>query len=447
MGNVAADMVIHGFKVTGSDVGVYSPMKEFLADKGIKLITPYQAENLKGTDIIIVGNAISRGNPELEEALRRRLTLISMSELLKWGLLLGRKNIVISGTHGKTTTTALTAHILAQGGYEPGYMIGGVPMDFASGFSSAKGEYFVIEGDEYDIAYFDKRPKFLLYLPFVVVVNNLEYDHSDIYHNLPEIQECFRKLVRLIPDNGFLVVNGDDDNCRTIIDEARCRVIRFGLNEDNDFLSCVEEGYMSIIKNGISWEKCPFALPGEFNIRNALAAAAALEVVGIERQIILQGISSFKGVKRRMEFKGEYQGIALYDDFAHHPTAVKASIQTIRKRHPGRRIWALFHPRSNTCVTNLFQDRWPEAFSEAHKVVIAELHRKDKIPPQRRLSRETVKRELENKGIDVFLWDTADDICENIAGYLEAGDVILMMSNSDFGGLAGKLMEVLQKKQ
>ncbi|NQS98396.1 MAG: hypothetical protein HQ591_08080 [candidate division Zixibacteria bacterium] len=443
MGNVAVDMVKNGFKVTGSDAGIYSPMKEFLTERGIEPLTPFRPDNLQGADLIIVGNAISRGNPELEEAMRRRMTLISMPELIKWGLLAGRKNLVITGTHGKTTSTAIIAHILKGGGHRPGYLIGGVPRDFDSGFEAGKGEYFVIEGDEYDIAFFDKRAKFLLYLPFGVIINNLEYDHSDIYRNLDEIKDSFLKLVRLIPDNGYLVINGDDEAVKSVVSEARCPVITFGLGEKNRFRGTIEISRIKISDGNNFWGECHFPLSGEYNLRNALGAAALLDSVGIDRGEILRGLSGFKGVKRRMELAGEVGGIAVYDDFAHHPTAVKASIQAVKDMHPGRRIWALFQPRSNTCVTNIFQDIWVDAFAGADKVVIAELHRRDKIPPEKRLSREDLREDLANIGIEAFLWDDANVIVENIGEYLKPGDVILIMSNSDFGGLAGKLARLL----
>ena len=445
MGNVAADMVKNGFKVTGSDAGVYSPMKEFLSEKGIEPLTPFHPDNLQGVDLVVVGNAISRGNPELEEAMRRRMTLISMPELIKWGLLVGRKNLVITGTHGKTTSTAIAAHILKVGGHRPGYLIGGVPEDFDSGFEAGMGEYFVIEGDEYDIAFFDKRPKFLLYAPFGVIINNLEYDHSDIYRNLDEIKDSFRKLVRLIPDNGCLVINGDDKAVEPVVSEARCPVSTFGLGKNNRYIGLTVDGNIRIFHDKALWGECEFPLSGEYNLRNALGAAALLDSVGIDKGEILKGLSGFKGVKRRMESMGEFGGIAVYDDFAHHPTAVQATIQAVKDMHPGRRIWALFQPRSNTCVTNIFQDIWVDAFVEADKVVIAELHRRDKIPPERRLSREDLRDGLTRIGIEAFLWDDADTIVDNIGEYLKQGDIILIMSNSDFGGLGGKMVELLKE--
>jgi UDP-N-acetylmuramate: L-alanyl-gamma-D-glutamyl-meso-diaminopimelate ligase len=444
MGNVAADLFRAGFKVTGSDSGLYSPMKEFLSQSKIYIKIPYSPDNLKWVDLAVIGNAISRGNPELEEILRQRIPYCSLVELLRWGILQGRKNLVITGTHGKTTSTALVAHILQKCGLNPGYLIGGIPRDFPSGFSSANGEYFVIEGDEYDTAFFDKRAKFLQYLPFAVLINNIEYDHADIYHNLAEIQESFRKLLKLIPDNGYLIINGDDDAITPTLSNARCQIVTFGLGEVNKYRGKLEKGRITIFKEGILWGEGAFSLPGEFNLRNALGAVCLLDSIGLRKNDVLAGLSTFRGVKRRMELVGDHSGILVYDDFAHHPTAVKSAIQAIKGMYPGRRLWAIFQPRSNTSVTNIFQKEWVDAFAAADKVIIAELHRKDSIPVERKLSRETLKCELTNMGIETFLWPDADSIIENIVILLKKGDIILTMSNSDFGGLAEKLCQKLK---
>ena len=445
MGQVAVDLKECGFKVTGSDMGVYSPMKEILEDAGIETMSPFSAENVRDAELVIAGNAISRGNVELEEVLSKRIPYTSMVELVRWGVLQSRKNLVITGTHGKTTTTALTAHILESGGFDPGYMIGGRPFNFDSGFSSKGTEWFAVEGDEYDIAFFDKRPKFLQYLPFGVVINNIEYDHADIYESLEQILDGFRKLMRIVPENGVLVINADDENILQVLSEARCKTVTFGLKAEADFTGRLENGAIEIVKGGQLWGKTGFSLPGEYNLKNALAAAALLDEAGIPEEVILSGLSSFKSVNRRMEFKGEAGGITVYDDFAHHPTAVKAAIGAVKEMHPGRKVRAIFQPRSNTSVTNIYQREWEEAFSQADFVVIAELHRKEKIPAAKRLSRSRIKENLEKQGKPVYLWDTAEIILHQIGEHLRSGEVILVMSNSSFDNLAERLVELVKQ--
>ena len=290
MGNVAVDLAKAGYNVAGSDAAVYSPMKEFLEESGIVPLTPYSPDNLAGKDIIIVGNAISRGNPELEALLDRRMTYTSMSEFLRWGLLTGRKNLVVTGTHGKTTTTALLSFILTELGIEPGYMIGGIPRDLPSGFSSGTGEYFTIEGDEYDIAYFDKRAKFLQYLPFAVIINNIQFDHGDIYHSLGEIQDAFKKLVRLIPENGYLIYNAADENIKPALSEARCKVVTFGLESASEYTAKYTSGNIEVGKKGEKWGTFSFIPPGRFNMMNALGVVALLDSLGMEKNEIIPAL-------------------------------------------------------------------------------------------------------------------------------------------------------------
>ncbi len=443
MGQIAVDMHKSGFSVSGSDSNLYNPMKEILRRNGVAVKMPFSTENVHQDDIVIIGNAISRGNVELEEVLNRRMTYTSLPELLRLGLLSGRKNLVISGTHGKTTISSLIAYVLASAGLEPGYMIGGAPRNLPAGFSSQGDEWFVIEGDEYDTAFFDKRPKFLQYQPFVVLINNLEYDHSDIYRSLAEIKHNFIQLTKLIPENGFLVVNIDDTNMADLITEARCAIVSFGLNDEADF-TCKYAGVnIEISKGGKLWCETRLNLPGEFNVRNALGAAAILDAIGISSDDFVRLLPDFKGGHRRMELTGEARGICIYDDFAHHPTAVRASIRALREIYPDRRIWAIFHPRSNTSVKNIHQPELIRALKLADCAVIAELHRKNIIPPQLRLSREIIRDELIKSDIKAYLWDEPDEILENILPHLKSGDVVLIMSNCDFGGLAGKLLDEL----
>ncbi len=444
MGNLAAAMKRAGFRVSGSDMGVYSPMKEYLAESGIVPLTPYSPDNLAGADLVIVGNAITRGNPELEAMLRRRMTYTSLAEFLRWGLLTGRKNLVITGTHGKTTSAALTAHILRAGGMEPGWMVGGVPNDLPGGFNAGEGEYFVIEGDEYDIAYFDKRAKFLQYLPFGVIINCIEYDHGDIYPDLASIQDAFGKMARQIPENGVLALNGDDPNLPAALGEARCPVLTFGRGDNCRYRVEGGSGRIVLFKDYIKWGESAFTPPGQYNLMNAAGAVCLLDALGVDKGVILEGLASFRGVRRRMELVSEPDApVTIIDDFAHHPTAVKGAIAAVRETYPGRRLWAVFQPRSNTSVTNIFQAEWVDAFSGADIAVVAELHRKDKIPESKRLSREQLKYDLKREGVENYLWQDADEILNAIGELLRPGDVVLVMSNSDFEGLVIRLKERL----
>ena len=446
MGNVAVDLAKSGYNVTGSDAAVYSPMKEFLEQSGIRPMTPYSPDNLIGKDVIIVGNAISRGNPELEAMLNNRMIYTSMSEFIRWGLLTGRKNLVVTGTHGKTTCTTLLSHVLSELGTSPGYMIGGVPLNLSSGFSSGKGEYFAIEGDEYDIAFFDKRAKFLQYLPYAVIINNIQFDHGDIYNNLGEIQDAFRKLVRIIPENGYLIYNGDDENIRTVLSEMRCNPVTFGLESNCNFTAKYISGEIQVVKNGSKWGSFAFTPPGKFNMMNALGVVSLLDSLGMDKTSVIGALENFRGVKRRMELVGEAGGITIYDDFAHHPTAVKASLTALKEKYPDSRIWGIFQPRSNTSVTNVFQDEWADAFSAADLAVIADLHRKEKIPVENRLSREKIKSDLSQKGVEAFLWKNEDEILSEIDSYLKPGDIVLTMSNADFGGLPYRIKTMIEKQ-
>ncbi|MBL7191563.1 hypothetical protein ISS30_07685 [bacterium] len=444
MGNTAAALKQAGYNVSGSDQGIYSPMKEYLEQHHVTVKSPYSPDNPGNPDLIIVGNALSRGNVELEEILNRNLSCTSLPEFLRWTVLRNRKNLVITGTHGKTTTTAMLTVVLAEAGLNPGYMLGGVPIDLPGGFSPGEGEYFAIEGDEYDTAYFDKRAKFLQYLPFGVIINNIEFDHGDIYNSLDEILDSFRKLLKLIPQNGRLVVNGDDENIMKILDESRCPIVRFGLNEKNDFNGELSEGILSITKHGNVWGECRFKPLGVHNLLNALAVTALLDSLGMEKDLILQGLSKFTGVKRRLEFIGEYQrDILLYDDFAHHPTAVKITLETLRRAYPARRIWAAFEPRSNTSVTNRFQNEWIEAFRPADIIVIAGLHRREKIPVDKRLNIDMLISELKKEGKKSYFIPAPNMIADEITSKAEPGDVIVVMSNGGFGGLLGMLKERL----
>jgi UDP-N-acetylmuramate: L-alanyl-gamma-D-glutamyl-meso-diaminopimelate ligase len=348
MGAVAAALRAQGYTVTGSDQAVYPPMSTFLEERGIALSSGYSAENLpEGADLIVVGNAISRGNPELEAVLNRRLRYISLPEALKQFFLSGRRNTVVSGTHGKTTTTSLLTWILQCAGLAPAYLIGGIARNLGQGCSLHPSTQVVLEGDEYDTAFFDKRSKFLHYLPEVVLINNLEFDHADIFNSLEEIQTSFRRLVQLVPGNGAIFVNADEPNALAVTTAARTPVYTVGFSQTATH-RILNPRYGSGALFSFMNLELELQIPGEFNVRNAAMAAAAASFHGVAPEVIQSALASFEGVARRQEVKGTVNGITVVDDFGHHPTALGLTLEAMRHQYPGRRLWAVVqhHPQS-----------------------------------------------------------------------------------------------------
>jgi UDP-N-acetylmuramate: L-alanyl-gamma-D-glutamyl-meso-diaminopimelate ligase len=366
MGAVAAAMRTQGYTVTGSDEKVYPPMSTFLAEKGITLTEGYRAENIPATaDLIVIGNALSRGNPEVEAVLNRKLSYLSLPETLKLFFLRGRHNLVVTGTHGKTTTSALLTWILQEAGMAPAYMIGGIARDLGQGCSLHSSKFVVVEGDEYDTAFFDKRSKFLHYLPELVIVNNIEFDHADIFRDLAEIKLSFRRLLNVVPENGMVLINGDDENCIEVAQNCRAELVEVGFSPNaarhiRDVHYHEKGARFTLIDR-------PFELPlvGEYNVRNAAMAISAAHFYGVSFDIIQRAVSHFHGVKRRQEIRGEVAGITVIDDFGHHPTAISQTLRGLRHQYPGRRLWALFEPRSNTTRRAVFQESLPAALGEA----------------------------------------------------------------------------------
>src|SRR3989454_5303157 len=362
MASVAAALQERVFKVTGSDENVYPPMSSFLEKKGIALKEGYRAENIPpDADVVVIGNAIKRGNPEVEAVLNRKLFYLSLPEVLKDYFLRGRHNLVVTGTHGKTTTTALLAWIMEKAGRKPGYVIGGLPKNLGQGARLNDSKYFVIEGDEYDSAFFDKRSKFIHYLPELLIINNIEFDHADIFNNLDEIKLSFRRLLNIVPRNGMVLVNGDDPNCVEVAKDCLAQMIEVGFSKN-----CAQrirdvayspEG--SQFKLGDDVYEIP--LVGEFNVRNAAMAASAARFYDVAKSKIDHALKSFSGIARRQEVRGEARGVKVIDDFGHHPTAVAHTLQALRKRYRGHRLWAVFEPRSNTTRRAIFQQQHSEA--------------------------------------------------------------------------------------
>src|SRR5882724_10967263 len=449
MASVAAALQERGFKVTGSDENVYPPMSSFLQGKGIALKQGYRAENIPGdADIVVIGNVMKRGNPEVEAVLNRKLFYLSLPEVLKNYFLRGRHNLVVTGTHGKTTTTALLAWIMEKAGRKPGYLIGGLPKNFGQGARLNDSKYFVIEGDEYDTAFFDKRSKFVHYLPELVIVNNIEFDHADIFNNLDEIKLSFRRLFNIVPQNGMILLNGDDANC---VDVARqlqplmAQIEEVGFSE-NCARRIREASYSS---NGSSFilgeDKFEMPLVGEFNVRNAAMAVSAARFYGVSLVNIRKGLKSFKGIARRQEVRGEVRGVTVIDDFAHHPTAIRETLRALQHRYPGSRIWAVFEPRSNTTRRAVFQHELPDALKLADGVFISQIARLDQIPEKERLDPQAVMKSIAAAGRPAFYEPDAAHIIEKLVPLLKKKDVVAVFSNGGFDGIHGKLLERLRE--
>src|ERR1700736_3042483 len=378
MGSVAAALKERGFKVTGSDENIYPPMSTFLEEKGIALKEGFRPENIPNdVDVVVVGNAMKRGNPEVEAVLNRKLFYLSLPEVLKNYFLRGRHNLVVTGTHGKTTTTALLAWIMEKAGHKPGFLIGGIPKSFGQGARLNNSKHFVIEGDEYDSAFFDKRSKFIHYLPELLIVNNIEFDHADIFNDLDEIKLTCRRLLNNVPQNGMVLLNGDDPNCVEVAKDCLAQMIEVGFSEN-----CAQRiRDVKYSPKGSQFklgdETFDIPLVGEFNVRNAAMAATAARFYRVPDAKIQTALKTFAGVARRLEVRGEARGVIVIDDFAHHPTAIAQTLQALRHRFPGHRLWAIFEPRSNTTRRAVFQQQLPEALKLADGVFIAEVTKLD----------------------------------------------------------------------
>jgi UDP-N-acetylmuramate: L-alanyl-gamma-D-glutamyl-meso-diaminopimelate ligase len=444
MGAVAAAMKQRGFTITGSDSSVYPPMSDFLRSQGIVLSEGYHEENIPAdTDVVIIGNAISRGNPEAEAALDRKLLYHSLPEVLKEFFLRGKRNYVVSGTHGKTTTSSMLAWILKNAGRDPGYMIGGLPKNLGCGARFTDSEFNVLEGDEYDTAFFDKRSKFLHYLPECVVINNIEFDHADIYSSLDEIKLTFRRLLNIVPRGGMAYINGDEPNCLDVASQAPCPVTSVGFGEHCTLRISdlnYETDRSSFTLGGISYST---RMTGEFNVRNAAMAVAAATFAGLSVAEIRDGLETFEGVARRQELRGEVNGIKVIDDFAHHPTAIRLAVQSLRQRHPDSRLWILFEPRSNTTRRAVFQNELAESLALADFAIVAGIPDLHKIPANDRLDPDKLSTDIARLGCKGWYLPDVETIIAKVKADAQPGDIIAVLSNGGFGGIHGKLLESL----
>jgi UDP-N-acetylmuramate: L-alanyl-gamma-D-glutamyl-meso-diaminopimelate ligase len=447
MAAAAAAMRDKGFQVTGSDQNIYEPMASFLASKKIAVMNGYDERNLAyKPDLVVIGNAISRGNPEAEFVLDHKLCYWSLPELLREFFIRGKRSIVVAGTHGKTTTTSLLTWVFEHNGFNPSYLIGGIPNNFSQGARFTDSEWFIIEGDEYDTAFFDKRSKFIHYQPEIAIINNLEFDHADIFENLAAIKKTFSHFIRLVPRNGLLLGNGDDENLAPLLKVTHCPVKRFGLGGDYAVYAFNIRYGPTATEFEIPSFKFHLNLVGELNVRNALAVIGAAKHCGLSNKQIQSAFATFTGIKRRMEVKGIAGGVTVIDDFGHHPTAIRETLRALRLRYAKEKIWAVFEPRSNTTRRNIFQTELAESFADANAVVVSEVARLEQVTAEERLNPEKLMQDLKAAGKDAAYLPDVDAIVTHIAKGAQGGDVVVVFSNGGFGGIHGKLLQRLERR-
>jgi UDP-N-acetylmuramate: L-alanyl-gamma-D-glutamyl-meso-diaminopimelate ligase len=451
MGTLAAMLKARGHDVRGSDQHVYPPMSDFLRQQGITLLEGYRPENIvPELDLVVVGNAISRGNLELEEVLDRKIRYCSLPEAIRDYFLWGARSVVITGTHGKTTTTSLTGWLLTHGGADPSVLIGGIAENFEGSYRLGGGRDFVIEGDEYDSAFFDKSAKFLKYLPDIAVVNNIEFDHADIYPDLDAIRLTFRRFVNLVPRRGLLLLGADNADARALEDVARCRVETFGLSDGCTWqahdlkVSEMSTGF-SVRREGSPAGSFEVPMLGAYNVRNALAAIAVGAAVGLNLDTMAEGLRQFRGVRRRLQHRGTAAGVMVYDDFAHHPTAIEETLTGVRSAHPSRRVWAIFEPRSATSCRRVFQGDFARALSHADRVILPAVFRST-LPDDQRLSPEAVVSDLKAIGVDARYIPETREIVRTVTREAREGDLVIVMSNGGFDNIHQQLLDHLGQR-
>jgi UDP-N-acetylmuramate: L-alanyl-gamma-D-glutamyl-meso-diaminopimelate ligase len=451
MASLAGMLREKGYAVTGSDSNVYPPMSDFLDRLGIPVFKGYNAENVRQAkpDLVVIGNAMSRGNVEVEEVLDSQIRYASMAETVKELFIRGKNSIVVAGTHGKTTTTAMLSWVLEVAGRKPSFLVGGIAENFGRSFQVADGPDFVIEGDEYDTAFFDKGPKFLHYLPRIVLLKNIEFDHADIYSNLDAIRTAFRRLINIVPRSGLIVAGVDSPVVREIIPKALSRVATAGIGlgewQARD-IQAVEDGMsFDIYRSETKLGSFRIPMAGTFNVQNALGVVVVAEELGIDAGVVQKAFATFKSVKRRLELRGDVKGIRVYDDFAHHPTAVLETLRAVRERYRNERIWAVFEPRSQTCRRRVFEQAFIESFDPADKTVIARVFGSSALEPEDTLSPDRVVEGIRGRKKDAFTFGSTDEIVDFLGGELRSGDQVVIMSNGGFDNIHNKLLDRLRK--
>jgi len=452
MASLAGMLKQRGFRVTGSDAAAYPPMSEFLSELGIPVAQPFDARNLDPRpDLVVVGNAISRGNAELEHLLDQRIPFCSLPQLLREEFLQSKEVLVVAGTHGKTTTTSMLAWIFHTAGMQPSFLIGGIAENFGSSFHLGQGKHFILEGDEYDTAFFDKGPKFLHYFPDSVILTSVEFDHADIYKDLEAVETAFRRLVNLIPRRGRIVAfdgvagaASESASLERCLQKAFCAVERYGTGARSvwritNMKFDAERTSWSVSQNGRAWADFEFPLAGEYNVWNATAAAALALDYGISKEEIGAALKTFKSVKRRLEVKAQVGGITIIDDFAHHPTAIAGTLKALRERYPKSRLWAILEPRSNTLRRRVLQADLARSLALADEVVVAAVFRSEAVPQNERLELPELAADIQKHGRRARLAADAEAIVEMIAPEMRGGDVVAILSNGGFGGIYEKL--------
>ena len=449
MASLAGMLKEKGYYITGSDQNIYPPMSVFLERLSIPVQKGYSAKNLfPKPDLVIVGNVITRQNPEAIQLGHLKVPYLSMPQALGAFAIKDKISVVVSGTHGKTTTSSLVSHLLENAGLDPGFMIGGMVNNFRSNFKIGSGPYFVVEGDEYDTAFFDKGPKFLHYLPKIVILTSIEFDHADIFRDLDHVIETFRRLIDIIPPDGLLIANREDRTVMSESERARCRVITYCLNGDAEWSAKNISGHNGMTHLTIMKEDKPFAslvtpLYGNYNISNLLSVAALSEYINIDKSVLSEALKTFKGVKRRQEVRGEKNGILVIDDFAHHPTAVEKTIEAVKERYKGCRLLAVFEPRSNSSRRNVFQEEYSMAFDKADLIFIPEPVMVEKIPPQERFSSKRLVERLNERRLNAWCFTDSEQLLNGLLDRVKKDDVILVMSNGSFDNLHERLLERL----
>jgi UDP-N-acetylmuramate: L-alanyl-gamma-D-glutamyl-meso-diaminopimelate ligase len=452
MASLAGMLKQRGFHVTGSDAAAYPPMSEFLRELDIPVAQPFAAKNLEPRpDLVVVGNAMSRGNVELEQLLDQRIDFCSLPQLLHDEFLRGREVLVVAGTHGKTTTTSMLAWIFHSAGLQPSFLIGGIAENFGSSFHLGEGKHFILEGDEYDTAFFDKGPKFLHYFPDSLILTSVEFDHADIYEDLDAVETAFKRLVNLIPRRGRIVAfdgatveASESASLERSLAKAFCPVERYGGGPRANWRVAnlrfePLRTTWNVLHDGKPWADLEFPLAGEYNVWNATAAAALAAAAGIPKEEIAAALKTFKSVKRRLEVKAQVNGITIIDDFAHHPTAIAGTLKALRARYPSARLWAILEPRSNTLRRRVLQTDLAHSLAEADEVIVAGVFRSEAIPENERLELPALAAEIERNGRRARLSADADAIVQNIAPEMRSGDVVAILSNGGFGGIYEKL--------
>jgi UDP-N-acetylmuramate: L-alanyl-gamma-D-glutamyl-meso-diaminopimelate ligase len=458
MASLAGMLKARSHHVTGSDANVYPPMSTQLESLGIKIIDGYRRENAAiGADVFVVGNAISRGNEELEEVLARKLEYRSLAEVVKDEFIRGRRALVIAGTHGKTTTTSVSTWVTETGGLAPSFLVGGIVQNFGASFRVTDSDYFVIEGDEYDTAYFDKKPKFMHYLPEIAIVNNIEFDHADIYDDIEQIKKEFFRLMNLVPANGKLIVGIDSKHAREVFEKNRKKIFTnietFGISDDakwnaREIVFDEEETRFTVFRENARWKTFRTKLIGEFNVRNCLAVIIAADAWGVSPEKIQEAFDTFKSVKRRVEIRGVEDGVTIIDDFAHHPTAVEETLKALRQKYSGRRIIAVFEPRSWSSRLAVFQEPYAQAFTYADQVLIAGVYNTSKASELGKvLDVNELAASINTPERPAMSMPDADAIVEYLSPEMKPGDVVAVMSNGGFGAIHDKLLEVLRSRE